>query len=111
MIDTTVGAPISGMLIRNYFESLVNAFFKILPIRESGETTLPIYIRSLQTELIGCKEFICELNNNACFLTLLSILQYLYDHPECPVQDVKREIFRAIGICNKLKIKYEKAVR
>lgn len=110
MIDTVVGVPITDELIHNYFKSLVNSFFKILPIRESGETTLPVYIQSLQAELLGCKELICELNNNSNFLTLVAILQYLHDNPGCPVQDVKREVFRAIAICNKLKTQYEKAV-
>lgn len=110
MIDTVVGIPITDELIHNYFKSLVNSFFKILPIRESGETTLPVYIQSLQAELLGCKELICELNNNSNFLTLVAILQYLHDNPDCPVQDVKRDVFRAIAICNKLKTQYEKAV-
>ena len=39
-------------------------------------------------------------------MTLISILQYLIDTPDCPVQDVKREVFRAISICNKLKSRY-----
>lgn len=110
MIDTAVGTPIAGSVVANYFETLVNRFFKILPIRESGEKTLPIYIRSLQTEMLGCQEFINALNNDANFLTLLSVLQYIHDNPDCPVQDVKREVFRAINICNKLKTRYAKAV-
>lgn len=110
MIDTIIGVSITDELIHNYFESLVNSFFKILPIRENGETTLPVYIKSLQAELLGCKELICELNNNPNFLTLVAILQYLRDNPDCTVQDVKREVFRAISICNKLKSQYAKAV-
>lgn len=110
MINTVVDIPVSEELIGNYFESLVNAFFKILPIRESGEASLPVYIQSLQIELVGCRKFVCELDNDPCFLTLVSILQYLYDNSDCPVQDVKREVFKAINICNKLKNKYKKAV-
>lgn len=110
MIDTVIGVPITNELIHNYFKSLVNSFFKILPIRESGGTTLPIYIQSLQAELLGCKELICELNNSSNFLTLVAILQYLHDNPDCPVRDVKREVFKAIGICNKLKAQYTEAV-
>ena len=110
MIDTVINIPISDEMVCNYFKSLVNCFFKILPIRENGEDTLPIYIKSLQSELLGCKELICELNDDSNFLTLVSILQYLRDNPDCPVQDVKREVFRAIAICNKMKTRYEKAV-
>lgn len=110
MIDTVIGIPITDELICNYFKSLVNSFFKILPIRENGEKTLPVYIQSLQAELLGSKELIIGLNNNPNFLTLISILQYLRDNPDCPIQDVKREVFRAISICNKLKAQYIKAV-
>lgn len=110
MIKTITEVPISEELLHNYFHSLVNCFFKILPIRESGEKTLPVYIQSLQVELLGCKNLICELENDPGFITLLSILQYLLDNEDCPVPDVKREVFRAISICNKLEGKYAKAV-
>lgn len=106
MINTVVNTPISKELMSNYFGSLVNRFFKILPIRESGEKTLPVYIQSLQSEILGCKEFVCSLNHNPNLLALLSILQYIRDNPDCPVPDVKREVFRAITICNKLKSQY-----
>jgi len=39
-------------------------------------------------------------------VSLLNILQYLIDNPECSLTVVKREVFRAISICNKLKAKY-----
>ena len=110
-MDTIIGAPVSDELICNYFHSLVNCFFKILPIRESGEKSLPVYMRSLQAELVGCGELIRALNNDAGFMTLISILQYLIDHPECTVKEVKREVFKAINICNKLEARYIKAVQ
>lgn len=110
MIDTVVDIPVSEELLHNYFKFLVNSFFKILPIRESGEGSLIVYMQSLQAELLGCKELIQELGNDAGFMTLLSILQYLIDTPECPVPEVKREVFKAISICNKIKARYAKAV-
>lgn len=110
MIETVVNETVPDEMLRNYFKFLVNRFFKILPIRESGDATLPIYIKSLQTELLGCKNFIARMNNDSRILTLLSILQFFADNPDCPVEDVKREVFRAIGICNKLQAGYTKAV-
>lgn len=106
MFDTTTGIPVSKDLLCNYFKNLVNLFFKILPIRENNEDSLVVYMESLQTELLGCKELIIALKNDSNYLTLLSILQYLIDNPECEVHKVKREVFRAISICNKLKSKY-----
>lgn len=110
MIITINDGPVSERLLQNYFQSLVNRFFKILPIRESGEETLTIYMRSLQCELLGCKELLPVLNDDAQFLTLAAILQYLIDTPNCPIKDVKREVFRAIHICNHLKEKCREVV-
>lgn len=101
--DTITDHKIDANLLRNYFDGLINSFFKVLPMRENEEKTLPIYMRSLQIELLGCREFVSGMKEDALYLTLLSILQYLIDNPECRVHEVKREVFRAISICNKLK--------
>ena len=105
-LQTTVGTPVSSELMSNYIQSLVNRFFKILPIREQEDDSLSTYIRSFQMELLGCQNLICAFQNDAMFLTLLSILQYLSDNPECSVKLVRREVFHAISICNKLKSVY-----
>ena len=105
-VETTAGMPIDAEILHNYFRNLVNHFFKILPIREQNEESLTTYMQSLQAELLGCKGFVSAIQNDASYLTLLSILQYLIDNPECTVREVKREVFRAISICNKLKAQY-----
>ena len=105
-IQTSVGKPITSKLLQNYFHNLVNQFFKILPMRENEESSVVIYMRSLQSELLGCKELIPEVKENSSYLTLLSILQYLIDNPKCAVPTVRREVFRAISICNELKSIY-----
>lgn len=109
-VDTTAGIPMSAELLDRYMRSLVDRFFKILPIKESeneyGEDSLDAYIRSLQAELLGCKELVVVVNEDPSFMSLINILQYLIDTPECSVRTVKREVFRAISICNKLKAKY-----
>lgn len=110
MIDTIIGVPISERLLNNYFNALVDSFFKILPIRENEEETLTTYMHSLQLELIGNKRLIKLLNNDARFLRLIAILQFLIDYPETPVPEVKREVFKAIRICNQLKAQYGEAV-
>lgn len=106
MIQTTAGVPMDATILSNYFRTLVNLFFKILPIKESGESSLEVYMRSLQAELLGCNELIEAVHDDPSFLSLIAILQYLIDTPECEVRVVKREVFRAISICNKLKAKY-----
>ena len=105
-IETSVGVDMDTELLSNYLKNLVNRFFKILPIREQNEESLTTYMQSLQAELLGCKGLVSAIQNDASYLTLLSILQYLIDNPECTVREVKREVFRAISICNKLKAQY-----
>lgn len=106
MIETTAGVPIDKEILRNYFKTLVNQFFKILPIREENEGSLTVYLQSLQVELLGCKNLITIIQHDSSFLTLLSILQFLIDNPDCTVREVKREVFKAISICNKLQAQY-----
>ena len=92
----------NSKLIENYFEYLINHFFKILPLKEGKENTLPVYIESLQAELLGFEKLFKSLNYNGSIVTLISILQYLIDRPECPTHVVKREVFKAISICEHL---------
>lgn len=106
IVNTSVGKPVNSEAVTKYFDYLVNHFFKILPIRESEEESLPIYIRSFLIELLGCGDLIPDLGNNSSFLTLISILQYFSSNPRCEVADVRREVFRAINICNRLKTIY-----
>jgi len=105
-IKTSTDHYIDSKLLSDYFSALINQFFKILPIREQESDSLSVYLRSLQLELIGCHSLITVLNNDALFITLLSILQYFIDNPDSPVKEVKREVFHAISICNKLKERY-----
>ncbi len=105
-IDTRTGISIDTELLHNYFRRLVNLFFKILPMRENNEESLVTYMQSLQIELLGCKGFIPLMQTDSDYLTILSILQYLIDNPECNVTEVKREVFRAISICNKLQSRF-----
>ena len=105
-IETTRGIPVEAEVIQNYLRNLVNLFYKILPIRESEEVTLVKYMRSFQAELLGCAGLVKMISNDALFLSLVSILQYLIDHPGSSVATYKREVFRAISMCKKLEARY-----
>lgn len=100
------GGKLPNELICNYFHSLVNCYFKILPIRESEEKTISVYLESLKAEMLGCGGLLEYIKDEPSYMTLLSILQYFIDHPDCEVAEVKREVFRAIRICNKISQKY-----
>lgn len=111
IIELTNGAVIDGAMIYNYFRTLVNLFFKILPMREAEEVSLNTYMRSLQCELCGCGNLIDAIDNDPRYLSLISILEYLIQNPSCDLHTVRREVFRAISICNKLQAKYASEVR
>lgn len=102
---TITGVDISDELLSNYLSGLIDQFFKILPMRETGEPSLKEFMRSLQLELLGCKGLIEYLSNDSMFLSLIAILQYMIDE-DCEVPIVKREVFKAISICKKLRKKY-----
>lgn len=102
-LKTVIDAPLHEAQLREYFGLLVNSFFKILPMKENNEESLSVYMKSLQSELLGGKSFVLVLLGNPYYLRLIFILQYLIDTPDCPVSDVKREVFRAISICNGLR--------
>lgn len=106
MINTNVGIQIRSEVLHQYFRRLVNHFFKILPMRENNEESLITYMQSLQIELLGCKSLIGAIHDDPNYLSILSILQYLIDNPGCGIPTVKREVFRAISICNKLQSKF-----
>lgn len=92
--------------MRKYVRSLVDRFFKILPLWEEQEESLRTYLESLLLELKGFNGLMCVLHDDRDYVSLLAILQYLIDHPETSTHTVKREVFRAISICNKLRAKY-----
>lgn len=102
MIMTVCGDNISDELLGNYIDSLVNCFFKILPMRENGEASLALYMEGLRREMVGCGNLIPSLKKEPMYLTLLCILQSFIDTPEMDIAIVKRDVFRAISVCNKL---------
>lgn len=105
MMKTRDGKDIPEQLVKNYLSGLVNQFFKILPIKESGEPTLKDFMESLRAEMIGHQGLMEYVQYDSMYMTLLSILQGLIDNDyDTPI--VKREVFKAISICKKLVKKY-----
>lgn len=106
MIVTVADVSLDAPVVQKYFHNLVNLFFKILPMRESGEETLFQYMENLRDELLGCHNLITVLNGDSMFLSLVFNLQYLIDNPSISVAEVKSKVFQAISICNKLAERY-----
>ena len=104
-MNTKYDNKIPDLLIKNYFKNLINQFYKILPIKESGEDTLQKYMESLMRELIGCGSLIDKINNDSLYLCLLCTLQYLIDN-NGDINVIRSEVFKSISICKKLENKY-----
>lgn len=111
IVETVNGDTIDGAVVNNYFRLLVNLFFKILPIWESGDGSVKVYMENLQSEMLGCKNVIAAINNDGLFLSLISMLQDLIDHPGYDHAKVRRTVFNAITVCNKLNSRYAVEVR
>lgn len=105
-VKTVDGSSINQSLLPKYLKSLIDKFFKILPMREASEATLSTYMCSLRVELLGLGGLIPDLGENTLYLTLLSILQYLINNIDEPVEVVRREVFRAINLCSRMEVYY-----
>ena len=101
----TQSVRLSSEMIAKYMSNLTNRFYKILPIRENEPETLKDYVGSLLLEMIGCQSLIVTLDNDDRYLTLLSTLEYMKVH-NMEIRDVRREVFRCIGVIKKLQEKY-----
>jgi len=100
------GIEINDRVVDKYFKRLVGRFFKILPMKENKEDTLDEYMRGLQIELIGITNLLPPMQTDADYLSLMAILQYLIDTPDCGLKTVKREVFTAIPICKAISQRY-----
>lgn len=98
-------AVIPNRLMDNYLDSLVNQFFKILPLRENEETSLISYMSSLQRELIGCRSLLQGTDYDAGIARLIFTLQFMMEN-ECSIPVIKSEVFKSISLCKKIKNQY-----
>lgn len=109
MFDTNCGIQMSHASVINYFDSLVNKLFKILPMREESESSLSEYIVSLQREMLGFGNMIPTVGDDKIYVSILSVLQFFIDNIDnenCKLSDIRSEVFHIISLCNKLKDKY-----
>jgi len=106
-IKTSIGIEIHPMLLKNYFRTLVNQIYKILPMREAESQSLSKYIWRLTAEIAGGTGMYPDLQVDSYYASLLNILQYLNEHNrECTIEQTKQLVFEGIRICEKLSEKY-----
>lgn len=102
---TSKSIDMPDIIVKKYIHSLIGQFYKILPIKESGEPSIRKYIDSLQREILGFNDLFSNIHNDESIVSLLAILEYLNNH-DCDVSIVKAEVFKAIAICKKLQQRY-----
>lgn len=99
---------VSPHYIRSYFLNLVNAFYKILPMAENKEPTRVGYMCNLRREMLGMQGLIEALGRNTGFLSLLNILSFFIDNPDCDEDIVRSDVFKAISICKHIAAEYRR---
>ena len=65
----------SDELIENYTKRLIAQIWKSLPMREVGDATLEKHLESTLREIVGNKEMITDLKNDALFLSLIGTIE------------------------------------
>ena len=103
---TIYDVEISRDVMVKRVNELVNQFYKILPLRENESNTLSQYAGSLLREMLGMKQLLVEWHNDGQYASLLGILQFIVDNPNCDVATVKSDVFKAINIIKRLQKKY-----
>jgi hypothetical protein len=95
-------------IVQEHLELIKSDIFKILPLFEEKCETLTTHIGSLLYEMYGKVHVIEGFDGNARYLTLLSILESLYDESlaaEYDISTVRREVFKCLNIIEKLQQK------
>jgi len=105
MIQTNYSV-IPDDLFVNYLNFLKGQLYKSLCLKEESSDTLISFLESLNRELIGNKELIAFLKNDARFISLLNKVQFLISESDATHEVFKKEIFSCISIVKKLEEKY-----
>lgn len=87
-------------MILNYFESLVDDVFKILPLYEEENIGLATYIESMIFNLNSLKDII-DSKNGYKYITILLILKSIEEEvvkKDSEKRIIKREVFKCINI-------------
>lgn len=103
---TVLNIELADKMLASFFSVLVGKLYKILPMREENEDTLPCYLESLQFELLGLQELVPSFHSVAEYIEILAILQGLRQE-DIDVQTVRREVFKAIPLSKRIAKRFE----
>lgn len=86
-----------------YLNSVIGKLFKILPLREAGDTNeFRLYVDGLWSEMSGALKLFPELWDDPRYLSILSILGFLCMN-EVSVEKCRREVFQSINIVKQIR--------
>lgn len=87
-------------ILKNYFDSLVNNIFKILPLYEEKNQGVSTYVDSLLFEINGLEDLI-DIEVSSEYISLINTLKSIkkeIDSNSSEHKVIKREVFKSIGI-------------
>lgn len=92
----------------HYLSCLINQIFKILPLKEQNSEFIDTHISDIIKELKGFDMLIKDTEYDAVIMRILAILSYYEQNIYVSsVEDVRRNIFKMITLCEKLKYRIE----
>jgi hypothetical protein len=101
MVKTKLG-EVGLVQYNEYCERLIDKIFKLLPLKEEGNKTLPKYTDSLLIELWGGREIINPFSESPEFLSLVCSVTGMKTLEEKAVY--RSKVFECIEICKRLMI-------
>jgi hypothetical protein len=105
IVKTQLDCAVPSETLAKYFSVLVGKVFKILPLAEESIYSAKVYLDGLMMELRGFDTLFDFVNDDPLFISFLSIIAFLQeniDSEQCNLAIIKREVFQAISICQKL---------
>lgn len=100
MINTKYGQLPDEVLIA-FVDGMIPMVWKLIPLKEDGIKTLPRYIESTLTKLIGARELIYELREQKELGYILAILESLLTQTD--FIKFKSDVFTIIKLIEQLK--------
>lgn len=97
MMTTKYETVLPEEMVANSLGDLINKIYKILPLKETEEGSIAVYIPSLMREVLGMNEVINALHDDGRFISIISILENLANN-DVDVAATKSDVFKAINI-------------
>jgi hypothetical protein len=84
-----------------YVKGMTNKLFKMIPMKEQGMESLPLYIQSTLREFVGQKELVERFKHNNEFLTILGVMESLLNQEDFGT--FRSDVFKMINLIERLK--------